>query len=239
MSKLDKFINNKYAKYYYTFDFIMHDFMIQEFKKYFNSNNCLELGAGNGNFTKKLLKNFDSVTVIEGSKKSINQIKKIKSSKLTIVNQDLDNINLNKKFNNIFLIHTYEHLKFRIKFLKKIKQNLKKNGKLFLVCPNANAISRKIAVKMKLIETETSVTKSEKAHGHYVTHNLRSLKTEVKKSGFKIKKSGGLLFKPLANFQLDMALKKNIIDKKYLRGCFELGKQYPEFCSSIYLVLKV
>ena len=51
ISRLDKQLYNlKYRKYYYNFDFIMHDYMLKKFKCHFNNNDCLELGSGNGNF---------------------------------------------------------------------------------------------------------------------------------------------------------------------------------------------
>jgi 2-polyprenyl-3-methyl-5-hydroxy-6-metoxy-1,4-benzoquinol methylase len=239
MKKLDQFINNKKSKYYYNFDYIMHDFILKEFKKKIVKGKCLELGAGFGNFTELLSKIFKDLTVVEGSDKSIKELKKKKIKKILIIKQNLEKLNINEKFNNIFIIHTYEHLKNRIKFLKNLRNILEKNGKIFLVCPNANAASRQIAVKMNLIKKETSVTETEKEHGHFVTHNLKTLKAEVKRSGLYIDEFGGICFKPLANFQLDDAVKKKIINKEFLEGCFKLGKKYPELCSSIYLIAKI
>ena len=43
------------------------------------------------------------------------------------------------------------------------------------MCPNANAPSRQIAVKMGLIGTNTEVTDAERAHGHRVTYTFDSL----------------------------------------------------------------
>ena len=45
---------------------------------------------------------------------------------------------------------------------------------------------------MGLIKKETTVTKSEKNHGHHVTYNLNSLKREVKSAGLNIIDSGGV-----------------------------------------------
>ena len=48
----------------------------------------------------------------------------------------------------------------------------------------------------------------------------------------------GIFFKALANFQWDKLLNTDIISKEYLDGCFELGQQYPDLCSSIMLICK-
>ena len=126
MKKFDKLINNKQTKYYYNFDYLMHNYIINTFRKNFYKKNCLELGSGYGNFTKLLSKYFKDITIIEGSIKSIKFIKKLKIPKLKIINQDLEKINFFLKYDNIFLIHTLEHLKYRKKFLNRLKRNLLK-----------------------------------------------------------------------------------------------------------------
>lgn len=237
--RLDRQLHNlRHSKYYYNFDFIMHDYMIKKFKFFFNENNCLELGAGNGNFTIKLSKFFNNITVIEGSSKSINMIKKLGIRNINIINQDIEKIDLKKKFNNIFIIHTLEHLKKRVHILKKIQSLLTNNGILYVATPNANSMSRQIAVKMGLIRKNNSVTAGERSHGHQVTYDLKKLEKDIIAARLKIQKSGGIFFKPLSNFQIDQALKKKIINKNYLDACYKLGNYYNDLCSSIYVIAK-
>ena len=238
---LDKQIVNKSQNYYSNFDHIMHDYMIKKFKPKFSGNNALELGAGNGNFTTKLDSLFKNLKVIEGSSKSIKYLKKKKLNNTNIIQgdlEDLQNVEDDEKYDNIFLIHTYEHILKRKKLLKNICKKLKKKGKFFLVTPNANAGSRRLAVKMGIIKKTTSVTWQEKKHGHHVTFDLKKLTKEVKDSGLKILDFGGIFFKALANFQIDLSLKNKIINKDYLDACYKLGNEFPELCSSIYVVAK-
>ena len=59
------------------------------------------------------------MTVIEGSNKSIQKIKELKLKNTYVIKGDLENLqNLNiiKKFDNIFLIHTFEHIKNGLDF---------------------------------------------------------------------------------------------------------------------------
>jgi hypothetical protein len=58
----------------------------------------------------------------------------------------------------------------------------------------------------------------------------------VMAAGLSAVDSGGILFKPLANFQIDQAREAGIISNDYLDGCFELGKKYPDLCASVYAV---
>jgi len=46
----------------------------------------------------------------------------------------------------------------------------------------------------------------------------------------------GIFFKALANFQWDRLLQTDIISREYLEGCYKLGQQYPDLCSSIFLM---
>ena len=43
-------------------------------------------------------------------------------------------------------------------------------------------------------------------------------------------------FKALANFQWDRLLQTDIVSQEYLEGCYKLGQQYPDLCSSIFLM---
>ena len=47
---------------------------------------------------------------------------------------------------------------------------------------------------------------------------------------------GGVIFKPLANFQFDAALAAGTIDEAYIEGCYQLGMIYPDLCASVYLI---
>lgn len=65
------------------------------------------------------------------------------------------------------LNHVLEHIENPVDLLVKIKEEwLSDKGRFFIVCPNANAPSRQIAVKMGLISHNTAVTAAEKEHGH-------------------------------------------------------------------------
>jgi hypothetical protein len=112
------------------------------------------------------------------------------------------------------------------------------DGCFFLVCPNANAPSRQIAVKMGLITHNTAITPSEAAHGHRITYTLDSMERDAVAAGLKVVHRSGIFFKALANFQWDRLLNTDIISEEYLQGCYQLGQVYPDLCSSIFLMCK-
>ena len=115
---------------------------------------------------------------------------------------------------------------------------LTKDGRLFLVCPNANSPSRQIAVKMGLISHNQAVIPSEAKHGHRCTYTLDTLERDAVLAGLDVTYRSGVFFKALANFQWDKLLQTDIISPAYLEGCYKLGQNYPDLCSSIFLLCK-
>ena len=227
-------------KYAYNFDFdVMHHYMIESFKHHFVEGSCLELGSFKGDFTKRLIPYFDDITCVEASNEAIKIAKQNLDSDITYFTSLFENAKLPKKYDNIILTHVLEHIDNPIELLSKIKNEwLSENGKLFLVCPNANAPSRQIAVKMGLITHNSAITPSEAEHGHRITYALDTLERDAKAGGLNVIYRSGIFFKALANFQWDQLLNTDIISKEYLDGCFQLGQQYPDLCSSIMLICK-
>lgn len=232
--------DNKARKYAYNFDFdVMHPYMIQSFEPFMKKGTALELGCFQGAFTERIAGMFDEITCVEASREAITAAReKLKEHHhIQFVQSMFEDAKLEKKYDNIFLTHVLEHIDDRVGLLKKIKEEwLSENGVLFVACPNANAPSRQIAVKMGLIESNAAVTEAERIHGHRITYSLDTLESEIKKADLNVIHKSGIFFKALANFQWDRLLETDIISKQYLDGCYSLGQQYPELCSSIYCV---
>lgn len=231
-----EFQDTEDRKYAYDFDYIHRDFMIQEFEhKLGKDKKVLEMGCYHGEFTKKLLPYVDSITVIEGSEELVKIAESnVNSNKVNFIHSMFEQFETNEKFDVIFLVHTLEHLDNRTLVLNKIYDLLNDNGELIVIVPNANATSRQIAVEMGLIDFNTAVTPGEEKHGHRVTYNLDTLSHEITQSKLTVRSKGGIMYKPLANFQIDKALSEGIIDLDFLNGCYKLGKKYPDQCASIY-----
>lgn len=228
-------------KYAYNFDLdVIHPMMIRTFNPYFDTENeALELGCFKGDFTLKLLSFFRSVVCIEASSEAISVAKKKVNDNVVFINSMFEDAVLEKKYKNIFLTHVLEHIDDRVGLLKKIRHEwLADGGFLFLACPNANAASRQIAVKMGLIEYNAAVTPAEYKHGHRITYSLDTLERDVREAGLEVVESSGIFFKALANYQWDQVIDKGIVSPEYLEACYQLGKKYPDLCSSIYCICR-
>jgi 2-polyprenyl-3-methyl-5-hydroxy-6-metoxy-1,4-benzoquinol methylase len=232
--------DNSERKYSYSFDYdVMHHYMLKSFLPFIEHNDVLELGCYQGAFTKRLQDVFSDITCIEASDEAIAVAKSNLRNDITFIQSTFENAKLDRKFNNIIMTHVLEHIDDPVSVLKRINNEwLADDGNFFLVCPNANAPSRQIAVKMGLIEHNSAVTEGERKHGHRVTYTFDTLERDAKLAGFNIAYRSGIFFKALANFQWDKILQTDIISKEYLDGCFELGQIYPDLCSSIFLLCR-
>ena len=231
-------IDNAGRNYFYGFDYdVMHPFMLRSFQPFFRPGNLLELGSYKGEFTRRFLDVFDDVSCVEASEVAIAEAKQNLGERATYFHAPFETVTLPKRYDNIVLTHVLEHLDDPVAVLKRINQEwLAEGGRLFLACPNANAPSRQIAVKMGLISHNAAVTPAEAEHGHRCTYSLDTLERDAVAAGLTVIQRSGVFFKALANFQWDKLLQTDIVSAEYLEGCYKLGQHYPDLCSSIFLV---
>lgn len=225
-------------QYAYDFDFgVMHHYMFKSFEPFFRPGRFLELGCFKGDFTRRFLDIFDDVTCVEASEDALAEARSRHGEKVKFVHSTFESANLPTRYENIVMTHVLEHVDDPVNILSRVnKEWLANSGRFFLVCPNANAPSRQIAVKMGLISHNTAVTQAENQHGHCRTYTLDTLERDAVAAGLKVIYRTGIFFKALANFQWDRLLNTDIVSKEYLDGCYKLGQQYPELCSSIFLL---
>lgn len=233
------FNDNAHRSYAYEFDYIVQTYLLRSLAPYFRTRDkALELGCFEGGSTVRLAAYFDDLTVLEAVDTLIERARSKVPARVQFVHSTIEAADLPAQYGSIFLVHTLEHLDDGVAAMASIKSWLKPDGYFFVAVPNANAASRQIATKMGLIQTNNAVTAGEQLHGHRRTYSFDTLEDEVRRAGLEVVARGGVIFKGLANFQIDRALKEKIIDRAYLEGCYALGMQYPELCSTIYLVCK-
>lgn len=225
-------------QYAYSFDFdVMHPYMLKSFEPFFRQGSALELGSFKGDFTRRLASRFSDITCVEASSDAIGVARMALPESVSFINSRFEDAVLPRKYDNIILTHVLEHIDDPVAVLKRINDEWLADGaRFFLVCPNANAPSRQIAVKMGLITHNSAVTPAEAEHGHRCTYTLDTLERDAVSAGLKVVARSGIFFKALANFQWDRLLATDIISTEYLDGCYMLGQQYPDLCSSIFLM---
>ena len=233
-----EFKDTKARKYAYSFDLdVMHPLMLRSFEPFFRPGACLELGSFQGDFSRRLLTHFDDLTCVEASDEAVAALQDKLGDGVACIHSTFEQLTLNRQFDNVVLTHVLEHLDDPVLVLRRINEEwLGPNGRLFLVCPNANAPSRQIAVKMGLISHNAAVTDAEREHGHRITYSLDTLERDATAAGLRVVYRTGIFFKALANFQWDRLLQTDIVSPEYLEGCYQLGQLYPDLCASIFLM---
>ena len=109
----------------------------------------LDLGCGGGLVSEPLARLGANVTGIDFVENNIKVAKlhsKKKNLNIKYISKDIENLDIKKKFDLIIMFEILEHLDDWEKFLKKIKINLKKNGKIIISTINRNIISKYIAI---------------------------------------------------------------------------------------------
>ena len=230
--------DNSGRKYAYGFDFdVMHLYMIASFQPFFRPGSLLELGSFKGALTRRLLAHFADVTCVEASGEALAEARAALGERAQFIHARFEQASLPRRYDNIVLTHVLEHIDDPVALLRRINDEwLAPGGRLFLVCPNANAPSRQIAVKMGLIAHNSAVTEAERDHGHRCTYSLDTLERDAVAGGLAVRHRSGIFFKALANFQWDRLLETDIISQEYLDGCYALGQHYPDLCASIFLL---
>jgi 2-polyprenyl-3-methyl-5-hydroxy-6-metoxy-1,4-benzoquinol methylase len=180
---------------------------------------------------------FDDISCVEASGEALEVARGRLPASIKLHQGLLETIDLPRRYDNVVLTHVLEHLDDPVSVLRRVnKEWLTESGRLFLVCPNANAPSRQIAVKMGLLTHNAAITPAESAHGHRITYSLDTLERDAVAAGLRVVHRSGIFFKALANFQWDRLLNTDIISAEYLDGCYMLGQQYPDLCASIFLL---
>lgn len=229
--------DNDGRKYAYDFDTVIRRYLLQRLEPHFvRDGQVLELGCYKGDMTEQILAYFPRITAVEAASDLVEAVRERFPDRVEVICTTFETASLERRYENIFLVHTLEHLDDPISVLARIRQWLSVRGRLFVAVPNANALSRQIAVKMGLIAYNAAVTPAEAQHGHRCTYSMDVLLSQLSSARYHVHDYGGVLVKPLANFQFDRAIAAGIIDDAYLRGCNELAKVYPDLSASLFAV---
>src|SRR3954453_7257178 len=199
-------------KYVYGFEFdVMHPLMVRSFEPFFRPGNVLELGGFKGDFTARLLTHVRAGTCGEASGGAVEQHRARHGDRVRLVHSRFEDATLPERYANVVLTHVLEHIDDRVGLLQRVGDEwLTNDGRLLLVCPNANAASRQIAVLMGLISHNAAITPAEAEHGHRITYSLDTLERDAVAGGLRVVHRSGIFFKALANFQWDQVIPAGI-----------------------------
>jgi 2-polyprenyl-3-methyl-5-hydroxy-6-metoxy-1,4-benzoquinol methylase len=222
--------------YTYDFDDIVRHFALRRFEPFLRAGPALELGCHEGGMARILSDQYPDLTVVDAAKNALQEARRVLPDRVQFVHETFEELKLPRRYEAIFMINVLEHVDDAVLVLRRAYEWLTDTGNIFLLVPNANAPSRQIAVRMGLISHNQAVTDAEARNGHRRTYALDTLRRDLRAANLHIEELGGLVFKALANYQMDRALASGVITLEYLDACFELGRVYPDLCASLFAV---
>ena len=214
----------------------MRNLEIKECKKHMAEGGyALELGCEIGYMTSMISPLVEKLDVVEGSTKFINEAKKRNLPNATFYNCLFEDFRGHGQYDYVFMSHVLEHLVDPQQVLKIVHESLKPTGKLFVIVPNANAASRRLAEAMGLLKDRYELTLNDIRGGHRRVYSSGYLHEELCKAGFKFSLQG-LLFKPFADFQMDKLLIQGFLTQAHMDGLAKLGENYMDLCGALMAV---
>lgn len=199
---------------------------------------ALEFGCCDGYMTSLIARLCHDVTVVDGSQTFINMARKLAPANVEFVYALFEEFTPDRKFEYIFATYVLEHVRDAIEFLKHAGGMLNEYGLLFIVVPNARAMSRQIARHMGLIDDLFALTQNDLHHGHRRVYDRVLLNRDIESAGLRQVSSGGLLLKLLADFQMDKMIDTGILGDAQIEGLYKMGLEYPDFAGSLFSICK-
>jgi len=201
--------------------------------------NALEFGCCDGFMTSLIAPLFDTLTVIDGSRTFIEMAQQRVPANVEFVHTLFEEYRPGKRFDHIFATYVLEHVQDTVGFLKLAGSLLSEHGLLFLVVPNARALSRQLARHMGLLDSLYTLTPNDINHGHRRVYDRTTLNRDIETAGLWQVGQGGLLLKPLADFQMDKLFETGIIAEPHIEGLYKMGLEYPDFAGSLYSICRL
>lgn len=233
---------NKVRRTVYPFEEILGNYQTIIAKENCKGKSLLDLGCGEGVITAKLRDSFSRIVGVDGTKSQISLARR-KYPDIEFIHSSIEEYDTDEKFDCIILILILEHVDDPNKILKIAKRFLKKNGCIHIQVPNRNSLNRRLGKKMGLLEKESELHDHDIDAGHQRTFDLESLIKLVKRNDLKIIKSGGFFLKAHPNHQMQILYNSNLWEnkatkEKYFDALFEIGKETPEYASTLYICCK-
>ncbi|MCX7121195.1 MAG: class I SAM-dependent methyltransferase [Gammaproteobacteria bacterium] len=223
-------------------DRLIKSLAMRIFKPFFElgkQNKCaLEFGCCDGYMSSVIASLCQNLTIVDGSRQFIDMASKKVTENVKFVHALFEEYTTDKKFDYIFATYVLEHVLDPIQFLKQASGFLSENGLLFIVVPNARAMSRQIARHMGLIDDLFSLTQNDVNHGHRRVYDRILLNKDIDEAGLLQISQGGILLKLLSDFQMDKMLDMDIIGPSQIEGLYKMGLEYPDFAGSLFSVCK-
>lgn len=218
-------------------DRLIKTLAVRTFRPYMRAHGeALEFGCLDGFMSSLIAPLCDTLTVIDGSKSFIDMASKVVPENVEFVHTLFEDYAPGKKFDYIFATYVLEHVNDAVGFLNLARNLLNEDGLIFIVVPNARALSRQLARHMGLLKNLYELTPNDINHGHRRVYDRVELTRDIEVAGLKQISQGGLLLKLLADFQMDKLIDAGVLGEQQQEGLYKMGLEYPDLAGSLFAV---
>jgi len=222
---------------------VLRELTFRTLSRYLNSeSSVLELGCSDGYLTQKYAMIVKEIDVVDGSDFFISMAKeRIEASgiqNVTFYTSLFETFESSKRYDVVVASFILEHVLEPLDVLRMARNVLKDDGLLLVVVPNANALSRQLALEMGLYKDLKELTEHDYKVGHRRVYDREALTQDIENAGFESIEDGGIMVKILADFQLDQLYEHGILQERQIEGLYRLGLKYPDLCGGIYSICK-
>jgi 2-polyprenyl-3-methyl-5-hydroxy-6-metoxy-1,4-benzoquinol methylase len=213
------------------FEHVLLKYKTREVLRYVRGPTVLDIGCGVGFLCQSLLGMAERVIGLDGSPAKIKRAEALNQSpSVEYVCAMFDEWKPETSFDTILATNVLEHVPDAGAFLRRSLSLLVPGGRLIVTVPNALGLHKRIGRAMGLIDDFYALTPADLAKGHTRIYDRARLEVDFRAAGFEILHSGGILLKPLSHQQMEGW------DPRMVDALYEIGKELPDYCSSLLLV---
>jgi 2-polyprenyl-3-methyl-5-hydroxy-6-metoxy-1,4-benzoquinol methylase len=217
---------------------VMRELVVRTISPYLKRGHGLELGCSDGYMTELLASRLNRLDVVDGSTRFLEEARKRSVPGVSYVYSLFEEFSSEVRYDFVFASFIFEHVLAPPLVLKMLSSVMKDDGLLFVVVPNARALSRQLALHMGLIPDLKALTENDLVNGHRRVYDRAALNREMSQCGFDTVAEGGIMLKILADFQLDKLIDDGMLGEAQIDGLYRLGLEYPDLCGALFSVCR-
>jgi 2-polyprenyl-3-methyl-5-hydroxy-6-metoxy-1,4-benzoquinol methylase len=240
------------SKHFASYNTILGYYQALSCLEHSRGRSLLDLPCGDGTITAMLAARFDRVVGVDASAAHLAEARK-RLPQGDFIEAMIEELALDERFGTVSMLCILEHVIDPILTLRCAANFLDSDGVLIAQVPNANAINRRIALRMgTLLSLDELSPYDLSVIGHRRYYTIEKLVADITQAGLRVVTTGGIFYKMLSVAQIDWFLEHGLWSTggfgwgreggpqkdwktEFCRACYDIGKERPEDCNVIYV----
>jgi 2-polyprenyl-3-methyl-5-hydroxy-6-metoxy-1,4-benzoquinol methylase len=189
----------------------------------------LELGPADGEMTRLLVGNFETLTVVDAAQELLDQIPS--DPRITKQCALFEEFDPGRMYDTIVMDHVLEHVTNPQAILRLARSWTAPGGRLIAGVPNGLSLHRRAAVHMGLLSEPCALNDRDLALGHRRVFTPEGLRALVEMAGLRVIAAGGVFVKPLSYAQIQATWTPEMV-----QAFAQLGADLPDLAAEIFVV---